>query len=318
VAISDRRSRRAQGEIVDLVIGASGRLGRRVVEGLLDQGRAVRAVSRDPAARLTAAAARGAETLRVDLRDPHSVEQAVRGVDRIVLAAQGLFPPSRSNTIAAVEQEGHRRVVDAAAREGVEHLVFASLAGADRGTPVQHLRAKHETEAHLRDCGVPHTSVRFASLFTEFHCLVLLAEPLRDGRTVRFFGPARDPVRWLSAQDAADYVLYALDQPATGSTPVVAGPEAMSRVEALEVAEAVLGRTAKRAHLPLPVMRAVKAVTPRLHPGTHGLLDLAIAESTVPDHPTWAPHPAMIDWTGRRTVRDVVEEWAGQQALPLP
>jgi uncharacterized protein YbjT (DUF2867 family) len=301
---------------MDLVIGASGRLGRRVVEGLLDQGRAVRAVSRDPGARLGAAAARGAETLRVDLRDQHSVELAVRGVEHIVLAAQGLSPPSRSNTSQAVEGEGNRRVVDAAAREGVEHLVFASVAGAEPGTPVRHLQVKHDTEVHLRARGVPHTSVRFASVFTEFHCLVLLAEPLRDGRTVRFFGPARNPIRWLSAQDAAEYVLFALDQPPTGSTPVVAGPEAMSRVEALELCEEVLGRTAKRAHLPLGVMRAIKALTSRLHPGIHGLLELAIAESTVPDHPTWAPDPDMIDWTGRRTVREVIDEWASRQALP--
>jgi uncharacterized protein YbjT (DUF2867 family) len=303
---------------MDLVIGASGRLGRHVVEGLLDQGRAVRAVSRDPAARLGAAAARGAETLRVDLRDQHSVELAVRGVDRIVLAAQALFPPSRSNTIAAVEGEGNRRVVDAAAREGVEHLVFASVAGTEPGTPVHHLRVKHDTEAHLRARGVPHTSVRFASVFTEAHCLVLLAEPLRDGRTVRFFGPARNPVRWLSAQDAAEYVLFALDQPPTGRAPVVAGPETMSRVEALEVCEAVLGRTAKQAHLPLAVMRALKALTPRLHPGIHDMLELAIAESTMPDHPTWAPPPSMIDWTGQRTVHEVVDDWASQQALLRP
>lgn len=299
---------------MDLVIGASGRLGRHIVDGLLDQGRSVRAVSRDPAVRLGAAAARGAETLRVDLRDRHSVELAVRGVDRIVLAAQALFPPSRSNTIAAVDGEGNRRVIDAAAREGVEHLVFASVAGTGPGNPVHHLQVKHDTEAHLRAQGVPHTSVRFASVFTEFHCLVLLAEPLRDGRTVRFFGPARTPIRWLSVRDAAEYVLTALDQPPTDHEPVVAGPDIMSRVEALELCESVLGRNVKRSHLPLGVMRALEALTPRLHPGIHGLLELAIAESTVPDHPTWAPDPSVIDWTGRRTVHEVVDDWASQQA----
>jgi len=50
-------------------------------------------------------------------------------------------------------------IVHAAARVGVKHLVYSSVAGADRATGVPHFDSKFEVEKELRTSGVPFTIV---------------------------------------------------------------------------------------------------------------------------------------------------------------
>ncbi len=67
-----------------LVTGATGTVGRCVVRRLLDAGRSVRALTRDPAAaRLPAAV----EVVRGDFTDPSSLSAALRGVERVHLVS---------------------------------------------------------------------------------------------------------------------------------------------------------------------------------------------------------------------------------------
>jgi len=295
---------------MDLVIGASGGLGSRVVSRLLGRDGAVRASSRDPDARLVQVAEGGAETVQLDLRDPASIRRALTGVDRLVVAAHGLYPPSRSNHPGLVDVEGTRTLAAAAVEARVKHVVFCSSGHAGPDAPTAFGRAKFVAEQALSDAGLPHTSLRFAAVFMENHGLVLLGEPLRDAKPVRFIGQGRTPIGWLSMEDAADLVLTVLDDPAALPVrPVVVGPDELSRQQALALFEDALGYPAKVSHLPLPVARVLRTVGGAVNPGLRYLLDLAIAEET---HPrgglaidTGAP-----DWRGTTRLADVVRRWA--------
>jgi NAD(P)H dehydrogenase (quinone) len=107
-----------------LVTGASGQLGRRVVELLLDAGTPnLVAASRDPA-KLADLAARGVEARRADFDDPASLDAAFAGIDRLLLVStDALDQPGRR--IAH-----HRAAVSAAAAAGVKHVVYTSAPGA--------------------------------------------------------------------------------------------------------------------------------------------------------------------------------------------
>ncbi len=77
------------------VAGATGVLGRRVVELLVSQGHAVTGVARS-AVRAEGLQESGAEPVEIDLFDPHAVRGAVRGHDAVmgqVDFAQRLNPP---------------------------------------------------------------------------------------------------------------------------------------------------------------------------------------------------------------------------------
>jgi uncharacterized protein YbjT (DUF2867 family) len=63
---------------------------------------------------------------------------------------RGAFTPSVPDAGAAAEIEAASRVFAAAAEVGLPHLVYASIANADRSIPVPHFGWKREIEDRLR------------------------------------------------------------------------------------------------------------------------------------------------------------------------
>jgi NAD(P)H dehydrogenase (quinone) len=135
-----------------LITGATGNLGRLVVEQLLAAG--------VPAGDITATgratdkvkdlADRGVQVRAVDFGDPAAVRAAVAGADRVLL-------------VSAMEPGGrvalHRNVIDAAREAGTGLLAYTSIVNAD--TTTIRLAADHQaTEQLLRDSGVPYVLLR--------------------------------------------------------------------------------------------------------------------------------------------------------------
>jgi uncharacterized protein YbjT (DUF2867 family) len=293
-----------------LVVGASGTVGRRVARRLLERGDPVRAVSRHPS-RLTDLASLGAEAVPGDLRDGGWMDDALRGVRALVLSTHGLVPPSRDNHPGITDEAGNRRIIDAAKRAGVEHVVFVS-ATSGAGSPVLFGQVKYRVEEYLRGSGLDYTILR-PTVFGETHAVLLLAQPLRERGKVQIFGPGTTRVNWISADDVADYVVRALDDPSLrNAVRVIGGPDRMSRLEALALVERIVGRPAKRAHVPLPAMRLVRGLVGPFHPGMRFLLDMAIAETDAPEDACWAP--SELDWTGPTPLEEVVRRWAAEPA----
>lgn len=135
-----------------LITGATGHLGRLVVEQLLAAG--------VPASDITATgratdkvkdlADRGVQVRAVDFGDPAAVRAAVAGADRVLL-------------VSAMEPGGrvalHRNVIDAAREAGTGLLAYTSIVNAATTTIL--LAADHQaTEQLLRDSGVPYVLLR--------------------------------------------------------------------------------------------------------------------------------------------------------------
>lgn len=299
---------------MNLVIGASGKAGSRVATRLLERGEPVRAVSRDPSG-LAQLERLGAEVVRGDLLDGEWMDGALRDIRRLVLASQGLVPPTRSNSPPRADDEGNRRIIDAAARAGVERVVFVSTALAAPDSPALFGRLKHRVEVHLAGSGLAHTIVR-ATTFIETHALTLLAEPLLSRGKVTFMGRGRTQMNWVSADDLARYIVGPALDPAGGSrTVVVGGPDVMSRLQALEIVERALGRRARRSHIPIALLRGARVTAGPLHTGLRYLLDAAVVEDAG-GAAHWAPR---LDWTGRTTVGVAVRRWVSRArsgALP--
>ena len=120
-----------------LVTGGTGFLGGAIVERLLADGRAVKALARsDDSAR--ALRALGADSVRGDVLDPDLLAAAMRGCEVVYHAAgvNGLCFRDPS-PLFEVNVRGSRNVVDAAAAAGVRRVVYTSSAatlGEARGT----------------------------------------------------------------------------------------------------------------------------------------------------------------------------------------
>ncbi|GAB3148532.1 SDR family oxidoreductase [Amycolatopsis stemonae] len=134
-----------------VVTGATGQLGRLVVEGLLKKVPAADVVAavRDPE-KAAEFAARGVQVRRADYDDPASLATAFAGADKVLLVS-GSTPGQRLAQ--------HEAVVDAAREAGVRHLAYTSVLAAD--TTKIFVAPDHKaTEELIRASGVPFTFLR--------------------------------------------------------------------------------------------------------------------------------------------------------------
>ena len=187
-----------------LVFGATGGVGRHVVEEGLARGHDVTAFVRDPS-RLDVAHER-LTVFRGDVLDAASVERAVRG-QGAVLCSIGAGRKGR------VRSEGTRNIVRALVGAGVRRLVCQSTLGVGESLGNLNLFWKHvmfglllrgafadheQQEAHVRSSALEWTIVRPAA-FTDGE---------RTGEYRHGFSPAKKGLRLkISRADVAEFML---------------------------------------------------------------------------------------------------------------
>ena len=136
-----------------LVVGATGSVGRTVLNGLASRGVEVRGLSRYEAKFENFP--QGAQGVVGDLVASGSLAKAFAGVERLFL----LSPLSQN------EIQMGRNAISAAKAAGVERIVYLSVPlpeGADR---VPHFRNKVLIEKALKESGIPHTILRANNFF---------------------------------------------------------------------------------------------------------------------------------------------------------
>ena len=135
-----------------VVTGATGHLGRLVVESLLARGvpaDQVVATGRN-VSKIADLADRGISTARSDYDDVESLRQVFAGADKVLFV-------SGSEVGRRVTQ--HANVIQAAKEAGVGLLAYTSIANADRTT--MQMAAEHQaTEQALAESGVPYALLR--------------------------------------------------------------------------------------------------------------------------------------------------------------
>jgi uncharacterized protein YbjT (DUF2867 family) len=220
---------------VVLITGATGVLGRALLARPAAARHQLRAASRRPP---TAAAP--VEWVAADLTTGAGLDAALAGAEVVVHAATA---PGRA---AATDVAGTDRLLAAAGRAGVRHVVYVSIAGVDR-VPVGYYRHKLAAEAAVRAAGLPWTVVRGTQFhsFMDAFCRRLTAGP---------FGvaPAGFLCQPLDAGEFADALWRAVDAGPAGRVPDVGGPEVLTWDALLRAWLAALGRRPRVRALPGP------------------------------------------------------------------
>jgi NAD(P)H dehydrogenase (quinone) len=133
------------------ITGASGQLGRLVIQALLNRvpAQELVAVVRNPEA-VQDLAQRGVQVRQGDYNRPETLASAFKGVDKVLLI---------SSSEVGQRALQHKAVIDAARLSGIKLLAYTSLLHAD--TSPLALAAEHlETEAYLRVAGLPFVLLR--------------------------------------------------------------------------------------------------------------------------------------------------------------
>jgi len=192
--------------ITVLVAGATGRQGGAVARLLLDKGHGVRALTRKPRSPAAESLrAVGAHVLEGNLEDSASVQRAADGADAFFLVAT----PFEKGIEAEIRQG--RQAAAAAKKEGVKHLVYSSVAGADRGTGIPHFDSKREIELYVKELGIPYTIVA-PVFFMESLLGSMSLQRLRAG-TLSIPLPPTRKLQMVAVADLARFVRLVLERP---------------------------------------------------------------------------------------------------------
>ena len=75
--------------------------------------------------------------------------------------------------------------------------------------------------------------------------------------TAQIYGGGHNKISWISFQDVAKFAVAALDQPRTENAVIkLGGPDALSPLEVVRLAEQALGKTVVVQHVPEEALRA--------------------------------------------------------------
>lgn len=215
-----------------LVTGASGHLGRRVVELLLEKNQQpIIATTRSPESLLDLAR-RGVQVRRADFEDPASLSAAFAGAERLLLiSTDALDRPGRrlAQQLAAVR---------AAEGAGVKHVVYTSLPNAPTSSvsiSPDHFR----TEEALAASHLGYTVLR-NNLYSDLLPGSLLPA-IASGQL--FTARASGKVAYVTREDCAVAAAAALVLPEGGrQTLDVTGPAALSGDELAALTSEIIGR----------------------------------------------------------------------------
>ncbi|MEU0247491.1 NAD(P)H-binding protein [Streptomyces sp. NPDC006235] len=280
----------AQQDVI-LVTGATGNVGRQVVHQLLAEGRAVRALVRNPD---TAGLPDAAEVFQGDFTSPETLRPAVAGVD-----AAFLVWPSLPLADAPA-------VVDVLA-EGTGRIVYLSSAGVeedkeDQGDPINQFHAG--LERLIEKSGAEWTFLRSTSFAAS---LLEWADQVREGVVREAFGEATRTL--VHEADLAAVAVRALTEDAyVGRKLMLSGTAPISQIEQVRIIGEVLGRPVRFEEIPLDTLREQMRAEGWTDPDIDGMF-AAYATMATMDQPVWN---TVEEVTGRpaRTFRQWVADHA--------
>ncbi|MFI9254944.1 NmrA/HSCARG family protein [Streptomyces sp. NPDC053069] len=194
-----------------LVTGATGLQGGATARQLLAAGWQVRALVRDPAApRAQALVQAGAETVPGDMGNRPSLDSAMRGVHGVFSVQPTVGYPGTPAGFT-VEDEIHlgMNVIEAAIDADVRHLVYASVAGAERSTGIRRWESKWHIEGRIGALGLPATILRPVR-FMENHFDPTLG--VHDGVLADVIKP-EVPVQLIAGTDIGAFAALAFTNP---------------------------------------------------------------------------------------------------------
>lgn len=303
---------------MELVTGATGYVGGRLVERLLAEGRPVRALARDPSA---VEPRDGLEAVAGDLLTGAGLRAALDGCGAAYYLVHSMEATSGPGDFALRDRRAATAFADAAAEAGVERVVYLGGIAPAGARPSPHIASRLEVERILLGALPGATALRASIVIgarsSSFRILVRLVERLRllplpawrDNRTQPI--AERDAIELLARTPRVDAT--------AGRSIDIVGPDLMSYGAMIErIAESMgVGRTPISLGVSLtpPASAFVSAVTGQPLELVRPLME-SLDHDLLPRDPGEAPRlygirPLPFD----RAVERALAEWEAGEEL---
>lgn len=217
------------------VTGASGKLGRAIIDHLLaDQGVAPSRLivgTRSPE-KLADLAAKGVAVRKVDFDDAAGLVKAFAGADTVLIVSTDALDG------AGTRLRQHRAAVTAAVEAGAKRLAYTSLPAAE-SSKVSFAPDHLQTEEAVKAAGLPY--LIFRNSWYQENLFMSLPQALASGQWYTSAGEGR--TAFVARDDIAAAIAAALaNPPATSTTYTLTGTEAYTNAEIANFVSAATGK----------------------------------------------------------------------------
>ncbi len=185
------------------------------------------------------------------MKEQRDIQKACNGV-RYIISAHG-----SGGDALALDYRANIELIDCALDVGVEHFVFISVLGADRGyedAPV--FKAKREVEKYLQSSGLNYTILRPAGLASN---LLPLAERFKQTGIYLLIGDFYSRTSIISTDDLAVMAVDSVtNSAARNQVFAVGGPEILKREDIPQIFSRIYQREATIINPPLALVDGVR------------------------------------------------------------
>jgi len=245
-----------------LITGASGFLGRHLVELALQQGHRVRALVRNPSANLetvlnpfTHEDKPGCLIHQGDITDPATLAAALEGVQCVIHAAATTSETAPDEAVSwRTNVEGTRNLLAASSKAGITRWIQISSLSANPANTSVYGRSKFAADEAVRRSGLRWTILQPGTIYGRgsrglFAKIVRLTNALP---VVPVLGPGTQPMRPIHVIDAAAAALACLDhEAALGHTYALGGRDVITFNDFLREVLRAQGKRKPLVHVPL-------------------------------------------------------------------
>ncbi|MEO5760456.1 MAG: SDR family oxidoreductase [Mesorhizobium sp.] len=278
-----------------LVTGASGQLGRSVINHLLDTLKVpaarVIATTRTPA-NLADLAARGVSVREADFDDQASLAKAFAGADRALVIS------TNELAVQGKRREQQLAAVAAAKQAGVGHLLYTSMPNTEPGSPVLFAPDHYDTEQAIKASGIAYTI--FRNGWYDENLFMSMPQTLASGHWYTSAGEGR--ISYGARDDLAAAIAAGLASDSSESTTyTLTGPQAYTTAEVAALVTEVTGKPIQVIQLPDEAL-------------TEGMKSAGLPE---PIARLLVSFDAATRVGGLGMVTDTVEKLSGRKSVPL-
>jgi uncharacterized protein YbjT (DUF2867 family) len=238
-----------------LVTGATGQQGGSLARLLLQKKHKVYALTRNTQSSAAQDLRnKGANVVKGDLDDSDSLERAAKDVESIFL----MGTPFEDGTEG--ETRRGKLMADIAKENKVEHLVYSSVANADKNTGIPHFESKYKVEQHIKNLGIPHTIIG-PTFFMEN----LVGPGLEQGQLALPLSPS-SILQQSALENIAEFSALALvrRKPFLRKRIDIASDE-MTGEQAAKILSDELGHRIRYVHIPLEQVRQANEDMARMY-----------------------------------------------------
>jgi NADH dehydrogenase len=235
--------------------GATGFVGRHMLQRLLAEGHNVRALVRDPA-KASELAQSGVELVAGDVVSAAGLDEGMQGCEAVIHLV-GIIVEKGTNTFERVHHLGTRNVVEAAKKAGIHRFVHMSALGVRANGVAAYQASKWRGEEEVRNRDIPYYILRPSLIFGPGDGFV--TQMIQTMRSAPLFRPVpgngSPKLRPIFIDDVTACFARALTaEAATNQTIELGGADELTLNQVLAEIARCSGVRKPAIHIPMPLM----------------------------------------------------------------